>query len=302
MTQLLRLARPQFLLTSLALYLLGASWALVLGAPYSLSRMILGYLIVLPAHLSVSFSNDYFDVGVDTLGNPTAFAGGSGILVDHPELRSPARRIALVLMVCSLALGVLFVLLYSYPIWFVGYVTLGNLLGWFYAAPPLRLAYRGLGELSTGLVAGLLLPGMGYVAVRGHMDLDGLLFLMPMTLYGLAFIVTVEIPDLEVDRLGNKRTLVARKGRGFAFTAVGALLLAATAFFFGLAWLPSQAFPLDFRLLGVLSLLPLGAGVLGAVTKPIDQQTATRLANTIIVTLAIFFALMDAYLVHIATS
>lgn len=72
---------------------------------------------------------------------------------------------------------------------------------------------------------------MGYLVLRGYLNADGLLFTLPLMLYGLAFILTVEIPDMEADRLGHKQTWVVRKGRGFAFTAVGALLLAATVFF-----------------------------------------------------------------------
>jgi 1,4-dihydroxy-2-naphthoate octaprenyltransferase len=39
---------------------------------------------------------------------------------------------------------------------------MGNLVGWFYSAPPLRLAYRGLGEFSTAATVGFLVPAMGY--------------------------------------------------------------------------------------------------------------------------------------------
>ena len=79
----------------------------------------------------------------------------------------------------------------------------GNLLGWFYAAPPFRLAYRGLGELSTAISAGILIPGMGYLAQRGALDSLGLLFAIPLMLYGLGFILAVEIPDESPDRIGG---------------------------------------------------------------------------------------------------
>jgi 1,4-dihydroxy-2-naphthoate octaprenyltransferase len=159
MTKLLRVARPQFLMAGLALFVFGVCWAILLGAPFSLPRMLLGYLVLLPAHLSISYSNDFFDVDVDRHGKPTFFSGGSGVLVDHPELRNPAKWFAIALILCSLAFGILFQIVYSTPIWFSGLVLLGNLLGWFYSAPPLRLAYRGLGELAMILSIGLLIPG-----------------------------------------------------------------------------------------------------------------------------------------------
>ena len=296
MIRLLGVARPPFLLTGLVLFVFGAAWAMLLGATFSVSRMLLGYLILLPAHLSVSFSNDYFDVAVDSFGSPSPFTGGSGVLVHHPEVREPARRIALGLMACSMLLGILFTSLYSYSPWFLGYVLLGNLVGWFYSAPPLRLAYRGLGELTTALTAGVLVPGMGYLVMGGNAQGEALLFVIPLLLLGLAFILTVEIPDMEMDRLGNKRTWVARRGRAFGFIAAGIALLAATGYFFCLPWLSARAHPLDLRILGFLSLLPLSAGVIGMLRRPAERRSATRIVNAMIVTLALFFILADVYL------
>jgi 1,4-dihydroxy-2-naphthoate octaprenyltransferase len=300
MGKLLRLTRPQFMLASLALFSIGAAWAVILGAPFRLARLLLGYLIILPAHLSNSFSNDCFDLETDRHGSPTLFSGGTGTLVEHPELRRPAMRIALALIGCSLALGILFVRLYAYPPWFLGLVLLGNFLGWFYSAPPLRLAYRGLGEISTALIAGLLVPAMGYLVTRGVLDGDGLLFTIPLVLYSLAFILAVEIPDMEADRLGGKKTWVAQKGRGFGFSAAGGLLLAATGFFFCIPWLRPPDPALNFRLLGLFSLLPLGPGLLGLLKRPPNRRTATWLAAWMVISLAVFFLLADLYMVYAA--
>ena len=300
MTQLLRVARPQFLIAGLTLFIFGACWAVLLGAPFSLSRTLFGYLVLLPAQLSVSYSNDYFDVDVDKYDKHTFFSGGSGILVDHQELRKPAKWTAVILILISLALGIVFQIVYSFPIWFICFVILGNLLGWFYSAPPLRFAYRGLGELSMILSIGLMIPGYGYLASSGHMNLDGLLFSTPLMLYGLAFILTVEIPDMESDRLGSKRTWIARKGRGFGFAMIAASFLLATLFFLIYPWLTSRIYPLDFRVLGSLSLLPLGAGCVGLLKSPIEKRPATRVVNEIMIALIIFCTLVDGYMVYMS--
>jgi len=300
MTQLLRVARPQFLIAGLTLFIFGACWAVLLGAPFSLSRTLFGYLVLLPAQLSVSYSNDYFDVDVDKYDKHTFFSGGSGILVDHQELRKPAKWTAVILILISLALGIVFQIVYSFPIWFICFVILGNLLGWFYSAPPLRFAYRGLGELSMILSIGLMIPGYGYLASSGHMNLDGLLFSTPLMLYGLAFILTVEIPDMESDRLGSKRTWIARKGRGFGFAMIAASFLLATLFFLIYPWLTSRIYPLDFRVLGSLSLLPLGIGCVGLIKSPIEKRPATRVVNEIMIALIIFCTLVDGYMVYMS--
>jgi 1,4-dihydroxy-2-naphthoate octaprenyltransferase len=286
----------------MALFAFGALWAVLLGAPISLSRILLGYLVLLPAHLSVSYSNDYFDVDVDKYDKPTFFSGGSGVLVDHPGLRKPAQWIAITLILCSLALGIVFQIVYSFPIWFFGFVILGNLLGWFYSAPPIRLAYRGLGELSMSISIGLLIPAFGYLVTSGQMNQDGLLFIVPLMLYGLAFILTVEIPDMESDRLGNKRTWVARKGRSFGFIVILASFFLATLFFLCVPWLSSRIYPLDFRFLGILSLLPLAAGCIGLLRRPIEKQSATRVVNGIMITMAAFCILADGYMSYLIIS
>jgi 1,4-dihydroxy-2-naphthoate octaprenyltransferase len=298
MTQLIRLARPQFLIFGLALFVFGVAWAVFLGTPFILSRTLFGYLVLLPAHLSVSYSNDYFDVDVDRYNRHTFISGGSGILVDHPELRKPAKKIAIVLILFSLTLGIVFQIVYSVSIWFLGFVLLGSLLGWFYSAPPLRLAYRGLGELSMILSIGLLIPGFGYFVTSGQIDQDGTIFILPLMLYGLAFILAVEIPDMESDRLGNKRTWIARKGRVFGFRLIATSLLLATLFFFCLSWLTSRSYPLDFRFLGILSLLPLGAGCIGLLKRPINKRSATRVVNGIMIALSVYCILVDGYLIY----
>jgi 1,4-dihydroxy-2-naphthoate octaprenyltransferase len=299
MAKLLRLARFQFLIASLALYIAGAFLAVLSGSPFSWERILLGYLIILPGHLSVSFSNDYFDVGVDKYGSPAIFNGGSGVLVNHPELRRPARRIALALILCSLIVGCLFIFIFSFSIWILGYIALSDLLGWFYSAPPLKLSYRGLGEFSTAFTGGLLVPGMGYWVMKGSLDMVWVIFTIPMLLFGFAFILSVEIPDVEMDLLGHKRTWVVRMGRRRGFAAVGLTYLAATGFFFIFPWLSSYSFPANFRIFGLFSLLPLGASIIGWIKRPIDTKPATRMVNAIVVNLALFFILVDGYLVYL---
>ena len=120
MPKLFRVARFQFLICGMALFAFGSLWAVLLGAPVYLSRILLGYLVLLPAHLSVSYSNDYFDIDVDKYDKPTLFTGGSGVLVDNPGLRKPAKWIAITLILCSLALGII----YTNPV-FVSDLVLG---------------------------------------------------------------------------------------------------------------------------------------------------------------------------------
>jgi 1,4-dihydroxy-2-naphthoate octaprenyltransferase len=299
MAKLIRVGRPQFLISGLALFVLGALLAVRLGAPFSLPRLILGYLVILPAQLSVHYSNDYFDVAMDRPGGATPFSGGSGVLLEHPELRKPVLWIAVALIGCSLGIGLFFLLDYHYPFWIFGFVLIGNLLGWYYSAPPFRLSARGLGELVFTFIGGALIPGMGYLVIKGKLDPAGAFILIPLLLYSLASILSVEIPDLEADRQGDKRNWVARQGRAFGFILVGLCLLVATGYFFIFPSLSMRQVPLDLHVLGLLSLLPLSAGMLGLIRKPLQRQPATRIAIWTVLSLVAFSILANGYLIFL---
>lgn len=192
--RVLRLGRLHFVLAGLLLFSWGALLAVLAGAEAAWGRFALGYLVLFPAHLSVSYSNDYFDAEADAYGTPTLFTGGSGILQAEPALRPLARAIALGLIGLSLVMGIVFAWRYGGGVGFVGLVLLGNLLGWFYAAPPLRLSYRGLGEAATAAMVGFLLPALGFLVMAGALEGPFLLVAPALLLYGASFIVAVQIP------------------------------------------------------------------------------------------------------------
>jgi 1,4-dihydroxy-2-naphthoate octaprenyltransferase len=198
-------------------------------------------------------------------------------------------------------MGFVFLRAYAYPLWIFGFVVLGNLLGWCYSAPPFRLSQRGLGEVCYTFIAGVLVPGMGYLALMGALDAGGLFFLLPLILYGMASILSVEIPDVEDDLLAHKRTWLVRMGRASAFKTIGWLLVTATGYFFlSPIFFPRQVW-MDPRVLGVLSLLPMGVGLLGMLRRPLERQAATRIAAGIVIMLAVFSIFVDGYLLYLVT-
>ncbi|MCU0861150.1 MAG: prenyltransferase [Methanomassiliicoccales archaeon] len=211
--QLLRLSRLHFLVPGLLLYMLGALLASARGYELSLDKLLFGYSVFFLAHLSVSFSNDYFDREADAMNDHTPLSGGSGVLVAHPELAPVSLTIALALLSCSAVVAVAFAWTYGYGATFLAFAILGGWMGWFYSAPPMRFAYRGLGELTTMLAAGLIMPGMGYLVIAGTIDGWFLLLSLPLMCYGLFFILTVEMPDLEADARSGKRGFLVRYGR-----------------------------------------------------------------------------------------
>jgi 1,4-dihydroxy-2-naphthoate octaprenyltransferase len=101
-----------------------------------------------------------------------------------------------------------------------------------YTVPPLKLCYRGLGELDVGLThsPGAILCGFVFQGGDWHAGLPWLLSL-PLFLAVLPGITLSGVPDLNADAAVGKRTLAVRTGvRGaYGIAALFTVLAAGTA-------------------------------------------------------------------------
>lgn len=298
MVDIIRLGRLPFLGAGFILYSIGALLAGIQTGNLPLAKFILGYAIVMPAHLSVSYSNDYFDFEADRPGFKTTYTGGSGVLQRHPELREFAKNFALILIVASMVIATIYALIFTSPVVLI-LAGIGNLIGWFYSAPPLQLSYRGLGELSTSLT-GLLFPGMGYLIAAGKIDLPLLMFAVPLVMLQLVFIINVEIPDHEVDRKGGKRTFPVRKGINASFKAIFLAAVAATITF-GLLGLSAAFNPeINFWVIALLSLIVTIPCLSGLLKKPDGRFEIIKRSELIMNSLIAFGVLQMLYLMLIS--
>lgn len=290
---IIRLGRLRFLLLGLVLYLLGALLAVSSGAPLCLNRLTIGYLILAAGHLSMHYSNDYFDYEADLHTGPNALSGGSGILRINPELRGTALGLAVFLALLSVGLGALFTWLYTYPPAYFGLVIFANLLGWYYAAPPVRLSYRGLGEIATVLGVGVLMPLAGVLSIAGYVSPAFVVFMPVLLLYSLSFIVSVEQPDLEADRAGKKLTFVARRGRTTGFAVMAGANLAATVYLAFLAI--TSRIPFYYAALAI-SAIPLAVGLYGLITRPAGRQKVLKIVAMSVGSYLLFIVAIDVCL------
>jgi len=294
---ILRLARLHFLIPGFMLYLLGYLLALLNGSGLDFGKFAFGYLIFGTAHLSVSFSNDYFDRYADKNSEKTAFSGGSKILVEHPELAPLALKVAIFLLCSSILLNAFFTTIYLYPFIFFIFGLLAGLLGWFYSAPPLNFAYRGLGELSTMLAVGFFMPGMGHFVASGTLGSLFPWFILPLSCYGLFFIITVELPDVESDILGHKNNFLVIFGRtiGKTISVVATLfgtLTLALIFFFAPITQNIEVLPFVF-----FSGFPLLASILGVLCLNNTRKTIVNQVMFNMATMILFLLLIDMNLV-----
>lgn len=188
-------------------------------------------------HLFVVFANDVADQQADS-GRRTLLSGGSGVI---PERKLTPRELARAGQVMAISL-----LLYSCALALLGrtwtplYALVALLLMWLYSFRPVRLSYRGGGELLQGVGVGIGLPSLGY-----YLQTEGVIapgwVIWPTTLLGVCSNVLTSLPDMQDDARANKRTWPVRYGmssaRRFASTGIA---FAAFAVFF---WTPSVSIP-----------------------------------------------------------
>ena len=125
---LITIGRPHFVLAGFFLFLLGALFALCTGIPFNPGRFLWGYALVACAHLSVSYTNEYYDRHADDPDARSPVSGGSGILPVRPELAGHVRRLAVLLSVASFLLAAGFVLSFSWTPLLIPFVLAGLFL------------------------------------------------------------------------------------------------------------------------------------------------------------------------------
>jgi 1,4-dihydroxy-2-naphthoate octaprenyltransferase len=79
----------------------------------------------------------------------------------------------------------------------------------------------------------MIMPGLGYMCSMGALDIKFLALAGVLFGYGFFFIITVEMPDVESDRMAGKNNLLVRIGlRSGMVLAVAVTLLGSVIFLF----------------------------------------------------------------------
>jgi 1,4-dihydroxy-2-naphthoate octaprenyltransferase len=111
----------------------------------------------------------------------------------------------------ALAVGVYLAVRDGWPI--LAFALLGGAAAIFYVAPPIRWAYRGLGETVIALSYGPWLVLGSLYLQTGGVSWGALCASLVPGLLIMALAVVNAIPDFQQDRLVGKRNLVVRLGR-----------------------------------------------------------------------------------------
>jgi 1,4-dihydroxy-2-naphthoate octaprenyltransferase len=274
---MVKLTRAHLGIAVLPSFFLGSLFALIMGCQISVVIFIVGFIIIFLLYAAASYANDYYDFDADKYNRQFGFSGGSGVLQAYPELRNIAKWCAIGMLCATLILTALLAWTTYIPFWTIAYIVVGALITWFYSAPPLRLVYRGLGELPH-FVAGVMNAGWGYILITGRLHFSILIFSIPLALYLLNIILIFEIPDREADIHGHKTNVIVRYGRHTGFLLIAIIFWLTTCYFFMLAsigWLHDRV---NFYLIATVSVIPGLYAVFVFLKKPLDKDRATHYA------------------------
>ena len=263
-----RLARPTFLVGGFVSVGLGTTIsAFTLGGAVDWQMWLAAQLTVTSAQLMTHFANEYFDRHADRHTTPTAFSGGSGVLVGGFLGPRVALRAALAWAGLALVgIARLDVSGHENAAWLAFAIAI---LAWTYSAPPIRLLGRGLGELDTALIVAVLAPLCAAAAQELRFNLATLVATLPGAAAMFAMMLAVEIPDLDADTLTGKRNLVVRLGRrGAAVLAT----LAIVAVYVGVAFTVYRGAPRSVAILECIT-LPAALSLAGAFWRSVANAS-----------------------------
>jgi 1,4-dihydroxy-2-naphthoate octaprenyltransferase len=199
-------------------FLLGAVIAWSQGKAISWAVLVLSSTAVACVMLMTFLVNEYYDYETDKANRYFhKLSGGSRILPLGFIRRRHALTAAYVFTAIAAGFGLWLYLGYRTGPLTIPLGALAVIIGYTYTAPPLRLSYRGWGEISIMFACGWLATAMGYYLQTGRLDSAATLASLPGGFSVFLVILINEIPDITSDRLSGKRNLAVRYRQGYCF-------------------------------------------------------------------------------------
>lgn len=232
-------------------YWVGALVAWHAGAPVRILPFWSGLACLFSLEAAAVFANEYFDFESDRINRHHGpFTGGARVLVEERITPAHLRRGIAVALGFFIVFAVALCSMSKWPM--APFLAANAVLAMGYTVPPLKLCWRGLGEVDVAVTHSLSALLCASMAQYEPIGAGGpWLIGVPLLLAVLPAIILSGVPDFDADRSSGKRTLAVRFGPGGAvriaswctgFAAVASLL-----------WLPA---------LGAWAAVPIGLAVL----------------------------------------
>jgi 1,4-dihydroxy-2-naphthoate octaprenyltransferase len=242
----LRTTRLPFLSATIIPVVLG----IAIAASESAFDLLTAVLTIVGAscvQLGLNVANDYFDTiqGADDMNvTPTQYSGGSRVIQYGLVSRRRVGLIAAGFYAAAAVIGLMLLALRpSTALLVIGVV--GIIVSLAYTAPPLKLVYRGLGEVAVAIGFGpLMLLGAYVVQTGGTITTAAFVASLPIALLVALILYVNEIPDRRGDGRAGKRTLPVRLSKeavivGYRAAAGAAYVIVALGVVAGLLPVPA---------------------------------------------------------------
>ena len=229
-----QLADPKIWIASTVPMLVGASLSYSVTGRFDFPWFILSLMGICLIEIGKNSINEYIDYrsGVDrniAPENRTPFSGGKKTIVQGKLTLKEVMYISLGTFALACGVGLLIMTFKEPRVLWVG--LLGILISIFYSVPPMKLAYRGLGEFAVGFTFGPLITLGIYLVMSGRFDFKVMIVGLPLGFLIANVLWINQYPDYEADMKGNKKNWVVRLGKEKGILIYGLLFILAYASF-----------------------------------------------------------------------
>jgi len=210
MTAVWMTMRPQFLMLSLSVVLLGASIAYYESPEWSWSIFVAVLVGAVLGHIAVNMLNEYQDFrsGLDSMTQRTPFSGGSGALNSQPQAANMVLKVFALIMLLLTTVGVFLIQQTGWlllPLGLLGLVLIVGYTRYITKMPWLCL-------IAPGIAFGpIMVVGTYYALTETLSGLVVLLSLVPFFLVNNLLLLN-QIPDLEADKEVGRFNILMQLG------------------------------------------------------------------------------------------
>jgi len=228
----LKMVRAPFLSSIISPLIAGTLLACYITGSFDIFNFIIVFIMGICLHIATNVYNDIYDTiqGTDQINiNRNEFSGGSGLLVDFPNLFPVMYRIARLGLAGALitTIVLLFQVYDSLQIYLIVLFLLSAFFSKYYTAAPIKLAYRGWGEISVWFAFGPM--AILVAAVSQNVGFHEIICVaMPITgISTLSIVLIGQMIDLEADKTTGKWGVAVRLGNkttGYIYMFIQILL------------------------------------------------------------------------------
>ncbi len=299
-----KMIRAHFLTSIIAPIILGTLLAVHLRETLELLNFMIVLVTGIGLHVATNVYNDIYDTiqGTDKVNvHRNESSGGSGVLLDNPELMGKMYLLARTGLVVALAGTIALMPLINKTLWPIlwGLFLLSAFFSKYYTAPPFKLSYRGCGEFSVWFAFGPM--AVLIATISQNLGFHPLVWLlMPVTgLSTSSILLAGQMIDLDADRAGGKHGVASRMGTRFTSVLYLVVQLGIIANVILLSiYFPGNSWIFLVALAPYLFIFPKAAGI---IFKNHDNPDLLKQGAklTVLIHVAFSFLMITGFLIYI---